>query len=119
MRSQGMPLLPFGDARELGLTVPDLSSTERSAEKPVTALGIIAQNLDSLKERAGTLGYGDAVFSGFLEESSRLAGGVEPPPIRRVRIGRNFTPTALPTSCSSPKCSPGTSKVNSLSSWSV
>jgi caffeoyl-CoA O-methyltransferase len=58
--------------------VEELTSSTLAAPRPVTPLGIIAANLRTLQRTARTLGYADAAFDALLDETSRLAGGLDP-----------------------------------------
>jgi predicted O-methyltransferase YrrM len=45
--------------------------------RPVTPITILAQHLDDLRERAVALAYDEPAFAALLDESARLAAGLE------------------------------------------
>ena len=55
----------------------DRAMMETDSLRPVTPLGIIAHNLDRLRERARVLSYVDPSFTEMLGETTRLACGLE------------------------------------------
>jgi caffeoyl-CoA O-methyltransferase len=60
-----------------GSVVEEMMSRNAAAPRPVTPLGIIAANLETLAQQARTLGYADPQFAALLAETSRLAGGFD------------------------------------------
>ena len=54
-----------------------MSPVETSPLRPVTPLSIIAKNLEYLRERAETFSHEDPAFADVLDETARLAGGLE------------------------------------------
>jgi caffeoyl-CoA O-methyltransferase len=54
-----------------------VTSSEPAAPRPVTPLGIIAANLEQLRDAAQRLDYTQAAFTELLAETSRLANGLE------------------------------------------
>ncbi len=56
----------------------DTSSSETLAPRPVTPHGIIAANLAVLRERAAALAYAEPAFAALLDETARLALGLDP-----------------------------------------
>ncbi len=61
----------------LGPTVSDNSRLEAVTLRPVTPLGIIARNLESLMQHADALSDAHPEFTATLAETTRLASGLE------------------------------------------
>jgi caffeoyl-CoA O-methyltransferase len=57
--------------------VPDESTMQTLLPRPVTPVTILAQHLFDLRERAAALAYDEPAFAALLDESARLAAGLE------------------------------------------